>query len=87
MNLINAYGPAECSIMVTAHTHLSLDSEILFGRSTGTAATWVVDPNDHEKLAPFGVAGEPIVEDQLWIMDISSDQSILPHISVNRLAG
>lgn len=62
VNLINAYGPAECSIMVTAQTHLSLDSEILIGRSTGSAATWVVDPNDHEKLAPIGVPGELIVE-------------------------
>ena len=62
VNLINAYGPAECSIMVTAQTHLSPESEILIGRSTGSAATWVVDPTDHEKLAPIGMAGELIVE-------------------------
>ncbi|KAM0258024.1 hypothetical protein ACHAQJ_004067 [Trichoderma viride] len=59
--LLNAYGPAECSICGTAtslKTHISGPPPI--GRGIGQC-TWVVDPEDETKLVPIGVEGE------LWL--------------------
>ncbi|KAK1249601.1 hypothetical protein MKX08_009604 [Trichoderma sp. CBMAI-0020] len=59
--LLNAYGPAECSVCGTASnlkTHTRGPPPI--GRGIGQC-TWVVDPEDETKLVPIGVEGE------LWL--------------------
>ncbi|CAG8168762.1 unnamed protein product [Penicillium nalgiovense] len=65
VQLINCYGPAECSYCVTASQILSNRSDpVNIGRSLG-AICWVVDPDDHRKLVPIGAVGELVVEGPL----------------------
>jgi non-ribosomal peptide synthetase component F len=52
------YGTAECS---PACLRLSTSDRILMERMAGTKA-WIVDPSDHNTLAPVGATGELLVE-------------------------
>lgn len=61
-NLINVYGPAECSVVVTVADISSLESESnTIGKGVGSV-TWVVDPDYHERLLPIGAIGELLIE-------------------------
>ncbi|KAM0454492.1 hypothetical protein ACHAPV_008363 [Trichoderma viride] len=60
-NLINAYGPAECSVCATAANLRHNDSGLpIIGKGVGQC-TWIVDPNNPSRLVPIGVEGE------LWL--------------------
>lgn len=59
--IINAYGPAECSIMVTAGDIKTGTHASRIGRNLA-AALWVVDEEDHDRLLPAGITGELLVE-------------------------
>ena len=62
LNLINSYGPAECSAPGTSHVSVKLGSDPAnLGRGVG-CATWVVDPANHERLMPIGAVGELLIE-------------------------
>ena len=60
--LINAYGPTECTslstINYTASTPAMLSS---IGRGKG-AVTWIVDPQNHDTLLLWGQIGELVIE-------------------------
>ena len=63
VDLMNAYGPSECSII----TNVQPSSEILkidpanIGHPTGAVA-WVVDQNESNRLVPVGAVGELLLE-------------------------
>ncbi|KAE8367647.1 hypothetical protein BDV27DRAFT_154792 [Aspergillus caelatus] len=60
VTLMNAYGPAECSINTTVQPNaIACPSNI--GFATG-AACWVVDPRNHNQLVPIGGVGELLVQ-------------------------
>lgn len=60
-NLINAYGPAECSVCATAANLRHNESGLpIIGKGVGQC-TWIVDPNNPSHLVPVGVEGE------LWL--------------------
>ncbi|PNP38749.1 hypothetical protein TGAMA5MH_09314 [Trichoderma gamsii] len=60
-NLINAYGPAECSVCATAANLRQNKSGLpIIGKGVGQC-TWIVDPHDPSHLMPVGVEGE------LWL--------------------
>ncbi|KAK5987041.1 Nonribosomal peptide synthetase GRA1 [Cladobotryum mycophilum] len=62
LRLVNAYGLSECSVTNVINVGLSVGAE---SRNIGRAvagATWVVDPEDHERLAPLGSVGELLIE-------------------------
>lgn len=62
IQVMNGYGPAECSVIVTLESHLPQgDDPRLIGRAD-SAVTWVVDSQNHERLAPIGAVGELLVE-------------------------
>lgn len=62
VRLIQAYGPAECCPNSTVRTDLTEDSDPSnIGVGAGCWA-WIVDANDHERLAPIGAVGELLVE-------------------------
>ncbi|KAL8722265.1 MAG: hypothetical protein Q9225_001212 [Loekoesia sp. 1 TL-2023] len=62
INLINGYGPAECSVAATANQEVFLYKEpTLIGRGTGVRC-WLVDPESHDRLAPPGCAAELVIE-------------------------
>lgn len=60
-NLINGYGPTECSVINIVRTGLSPDLDPgNIGWPLGIHC-WVVDKDDHEKLLPIGAVGELIL--------------------------
>ncbi|KJZ74704.1 hypothetical protein HIM_05821 [Hirsutella minnesotensis 3608] len=60
--IINVYGPAECTPTVT-FAKVTSDT-IVIGRGAGVC-TWVVQADDHASLAPIGAVGELWVEGPL----------------------
>lgn len=61
--LINSYGPAECSIS-SAMNPLLIDKNdsAVIGKGLAGTQTWIVDPHDHNRLAPLGAVGELLIE-------------------------
>ncbi|KAJ2980585.1 hypothetical protein NQ176_g2549 [Zarea fungicola] len=60
--IMNGYGPTEAAICSTVQAY---DKTSIHNDSIGTAvgcATWVVDQQDHNKLAPIGSIGELLIE-------------------------
>jgi amino acid adenylation domain-containing protein len=67
--VINAYGPAECSVNSTLQLSSKDDlssrrDKTSIGRGHGTN-TWVVDAMDHNQLVPIGCVGELLLEGPL----------------------
>lgn len=62
LQLINMYGPTECTIACVSHSAVTRDiGASNIGRGY-RCATWVVDENDHNILRPVGVIGELLIE-------------------------
>ncbi|CAE7021457.1 Destruxin synthetase [Pyrenophora teres f. teres] len=61
VQLINGYGPTECCIVCTGYTS---EQEFISGTIGSPIASvgWVVDPENHNRLAPLGSIGELLVE-------------------------
>ncbi|KAI0856054.1 peptide synthetase [Xylaria cubensis] len=62
--VINAYGPSECTVGCTINSDVGAESHkphISIGRGVG-AATWIVEPTDHEQLVPISSVGELLIE-------------------------
>lgn len=61
VNLVNAYGPSECAVVATAKSHMRRSSNPAnLGRGIGRC--WIVDPRNHNRLAPVGSVGELLIE-------------------------
>lgn len=63
VELMNAYGPSECSVIATTQPR---PEKLIFqganiGKGTG-CVTWVVDPGDPATLVPIGAPGELLLE-------------------------
>lgn len=59
--LINTYGPTECSVLCSAFFGTESFYTGLIGKSIASVS-WVVNPNDHDKLSPLGSVGELLIE-------------------------
>ncbi|KAJ5816980.1 AMP-dependent synthetase/ligase [Penicillium robsamsonii] len=57
----NAYGPAECSAVFSVQPNLKSNDPANIGFSTGGSG-WVVNPDDHRVLMPYGCTGELFIE-------------------------
>ena len=61
VNLVNAYGPSECAVVATVNPRITNTSNPgNLGRAIGRC--WIVDPNNHDRLAPIGSVGELLIE-------------------------
>lgn len=61
-NIMDAYGPTEAMVMCTLGHGRRIDRPAShIGKAVGSAC-WVVNPNDHNILAPLGAVGELLVE-------------------------
>lgn len=60
--LMNGYGPAECSVCATLNQEVGVGSDAHdIGTGVG-AVCWVVDPENHDRLRPVGAPGELLIE-------------------------
>jgi len=60
--LMNAYGPSECSVASVLNPRVTLDSEhTTIGKGVG-GRCWIVEPENHQRLAPVGCTGELLIE-------------------------
>ncbi|OJJ48580.1 hypothetical protein ASPZODRAFT_1627112 [Penicilliopsis zonata CBS 506.65] len=59
--LISAYSPAECTPLGLAAAVEESRPNFL-GRGFASHATWIVDPQDCQKLVPIGAVGELVIE-------------------------
>ncbi|KAJ5517741.1 hypothetical protein N7453_000163 [Penicillium expansum] len=60
IQLLNAYGPAECSVVSTVQPHVQLEDPQNIGRSYSSHC-WVANPQDHDQLEPLGAVGELLI--------------------------
>ena len=61
VELMNGYGPSECSLKCSINPTLGSDDPTNIGFAVG-AAVWVVNPENHERLSPMGALGELLIE-------------------------
>ncbi|KAJ4861724.1 AMP-binding enzyme domain-containing protein [Trichoderma breve] len=62
VEIINAYGPAEACVDVAGHVFKSRDdSPTNIGRPFAHTL-WIVEPGNHNRLAPIGCIGELVIE-------------------------
>ncbi|KAH7268863.1 hypothetical protein B0J15DRAFT_442051 [Fusarium solani] len=62
VRLINSYGPCECTPLGTSNLNPSSPVDLLdIGVGLGQV-TWIVDPDDHNRLVPPGLVGELVLE-------------------------
>ncbi|KAI9035709.1 nonribosomal peptide synthase [Aspergillus affinis] len=62
VHIIQIYGPAECTVLSTIQPDVTSDSDV---RNIGKAvqcASWIVDPQNHDRLQPIGMAGELLLQ-------------------------
>lgn len=65
VHVINAYGPAECTIMSTLNANPATPQDaVRIGKGAGLV-TWVVDPENHDLLLAPGSTGELLLEGPL----------------------
>jgi amino acid adenylation domain-containing protein len=64
VEIVNAYGPAECCVCCTVYTDVQNFKLGAIGKSVASAS-WVVVSDDHNQLAPLGSIGELLVEGPL----------------------
>ncbi|KAG8530149.1 NRPS [Bacidia gigantensis] len=62
IRLMNGYGPAECAVASTVNTNVPLHGEATLVGHGLKVKTWLVDPDDHNRLVPPGCIGELLVE-------------------------
>ncbi|KAK2877809.1 NRPS [Arthroderma sp. PD_2] len=60
VSLRETFGPTECSVLAMVNPDLSSDPRNI-GRESGCIC-WIVDPEDHNKLAAVGAIGELLIE-------------------------
>ena len=61
VNLINDYGPAECSILAVMTDSKADTPPSMIGKGLG-CRTWITHKDDHNTLMPIGCVGELLVE-------------------------
>ena len=62
VQLMNAYGPAECAVIATIQPSMTTQSNPRnIGRPT-SSAVWVTNPEDPNQLLPIGAVGELLIE-------------------------
>ena len=65
VTVANAYGPSEVCMFCTSHVYQSAEEPpATVGRPYG-GACWIVEPDNHNRLAPIGCTGELLVQRQV----------------------
>jgi len=63
VTLVNGYGPTEASVIAIANPNVSTQRDASnIGRALPSGHAWVVDPQDHNQMAPVGCVGELLLD-------------------------
>lgn len=62
VELLNAYGPAEACVCSNVHVFQTKQETSSNIGTAVNASLWIVDPEDHERLAPIGCVGELVIQ-------------------------
>ncbi|KAF5844163.1 hypothetical protein GGP41_002268 [Bipolaris sorokiniana] len=82
VDVINGYGPAECTIIcATYHSGDGFQSGTI-GKSVGSIS-WIVDPADHNRLSPPGSVGELLVEGPILARGYLGDAEKTAEVFIN----
>jgi amino acid adenylation domain-containing protein len=75
LDLIVSYGISECSIHCVDAVPVTAESDPAdLGRPSG-CHMWIVDSEDHNKLAPIGAIGELVIEGRMVSREYLNDQA------------
>ncbi|KAK4196677.1 hypothetical protein QBC40DRAFT_286889 [Triangularia verruculosa] len=61
VQVMNGYGPSECSVKCAINTNLTREAPRNIGHSAGTSI-WVLRPGNNDRLTPLGGVGELVIE-------------------------
>ncbi|TLD30618.1 hypothetical protein PspLS_01710 [Pyricularia sp. CBS 133598] len=62
VRLANGYGPTECAISAAVNNNITLETDPAnIGKAIG-GICWIVDAENHDRLAPVGTVGELVIE-------------------------
>ncbi|KAF2443242.1 putative nonribosomal peptide synthase [Karstenula rhodostoma CBS 690.94] len=61
VQLMNGYGPSECSVKCSINRNLTRNDPRNIGHSVGTSV-WVLKPDNHNLITPLGAVGELVIE-------------------------
>ncbi|KAM7185082.1 hypothetical protein V8F20_011947 [Naviculisporaceae sp. PSN 640] len=61
IQIMNGYGPSECSVKCAINTNLTREAPRNIGHSAGTSI-WVLRPGNNDRLTPLGGVGELVIE-------------------------
>ncbi|KAL4933021.1 uncharacterized protein BDV17DRAFT_287381 [Aspergillus undulatus] len=62
INLVNGFGPTEASVTAAINSNVTAKTDCRDIGQPMNARCWIVDPNDHNYLAPVGGIGEMLLE-------------------------
>ncbi|KAJ5777393.1 hypothetical protein N7520_000639 [Penicillium odoratum] len=63
VKFMNVYGPTETCVFATVDTEVASHRDPgRIGHGIPSTLTWIVDPENHHKLAPLGAVGELVLE-------------------------
>ena len=62
VELLNAYGPAEACVCSNVHVFQTKQETSSNIGNAVNASLWIVEPDDHERLAPIGCVGELVIQ-------------------------
>ncbi|KAL4905874.1 hypothetical protein BDW74DRAFT_177571 [Aspergillus multicolor] len=62
VNFKGAYGPTETVVFALVARDYANHSSTCIGYGLPNTLTWIVDPDDHDRLAPLGAIGELVLE-------------------------
>ena len=72
--VLNLYGPTECTVTSLANLKITGPSNAASIGSGLGVVTWIVDPNNHDHLAPMGAPGELLLEGPLLGLGYLNDK-------------
>jgi non-ribosomal peptide synthetase component F len=87
VTLVNGYGPTEASVIAIANPHVSTQKDASnIGRPLSSGHAWIVDPQDHNQLAPVGSVGELLLEGPLLAREYINNVSKTEEVFIERPA-
>lgn len=85
VTLVNGYGPTEASVIAIANPDVSTQRDASnIGRALASGHTWVVDQQDHNRIAPVGCVGELLLDGPFLAREYINNKSKTEEVFIER---